>query len=316
MSNNHNVITVESNWLIDNAVSQEICRLADEGENGIYGRYRLSKTPGGNDIIVGTRQIARIGSKLKDPKSNSQLSNKIFMNAFPADEPNALYDHSIRSKVQDVVLPFKEQIVNYGPLSDIISNNMKIIVTDEVLDRASDGGVDMSLLDEEMGEVKSVNASSDQVDLASNIDGYRRDLLGIIRMMGICRQRIIGRYPGWVELNDDLFLHKCATEGIGADCAEYLKMEEKRGVLKRYIDKFSSQVISTSLPKIYIPDHLSIDTLRFPTFNSRTMQFDSYVLTLNDIQHISNNNVDDVPLPIDIIPELDKEMVNGIAGLL
>ena len=315
MSNlDDSIISVESNYMIDTAIDQEIQRLGDSGENGIVSVANLHKTPAGHAMIVSSRKMFRIGTGLRNKmQSPDALDRKIIVTMFDANDAHSLYDGSVRDKIQDVVFPFKEIINAYGPLSDIQSNNMKLIVTDEVSERMEDSRIDIDILDEELGEIHNEKANQEQEDLSRAVDNYRREVESLIRMMGACRQRILSRYPDWNRLPEDIFIHKCAT-GIGPDCAEYLKMEEKRRRYKQFIDTYATQVVSSALPKIFIPDHIGINTLRFPSFNQRTRQFDQFNLTIDDVQEIANRNINDQPIEIVPIPDLDEDLVRAISS--
>ena len=286
----NSIVVAKNEFEASQLRSQEILRLGDEGENGILSELNLVKTPLGQPLITSVRKINRVGARIEGNSTPDEVEKLVTIDSFLADDAKGVFDSNVRGRIEDISLPFKKMTPHYCPLSDIESKNMKIIMTEDVAEKISDHGVDTDLMGEEIDEIKSVPVTNGQIDLASATEEHRKEIESITRQMAICKARILLKHVDWDKLPLDLFIQKCAKEG-DADCAKYLKLEERKIRHKMYIDTYSSQIISETLPKIYVPSHISLSDLKFPVYNPMIRSFELCGLPYYDLEKVANRNV-------------------------
>lgn len=272
--------------------------LYDAGKQGIFTDIATIKTPKNNPIITFSKRFERM--------SNSKESvNEVIVDAIDANEGNTVYDKSVRSKVEDIVFPYKEEIPLYGPLSDIESENMRIFITEEASDLIENDGVDLGLMREELSEISSIPVNKEQEDYAKATYGIRENIASIRRQMAQCQGRILLSKPQWKNLRYDEFIIKLVNIGDSPDCSKFLKLDAKLRKNKALIDQYSASIMAESLNEVYIPDCVSIEDVMLPGFDIMSGRFkpekysasklDTKInLDIKSIPDIPNFNINDI----------------------
>lgn len=279
---------VENEYEAREMARQKRIGLYDEEKQGIFTDISTVISPLNQELVTINKRMERVHS------SNERFDQLIFKGV-SVDDAQTIFDMGVRSKVEDVVLPYKKSIQYYGPLTDVESEDMSFFVTKDALGRMEDTGVDFNIFDEELDEIRSVEASTDQEDLAIATYNHRETLSSIKRQMAMCSAQIISRHPEWKGLLHDEFIQKLLRDGDGQDCKRYIELDAQLRKNKAFIDKYSAEIMADSIPIVFVPDHIDRSDIMLPAFDISTERFMAERLPIDNILEIVNQDPDRVP---------------------
>lgn len=286
---NTSIQLVDDEYSMKDVERQKRCNLYDDGKQGIFTDIAVVDTPRNNKIITFSKHFVRMHG------DDDEKSNEIILDAVPAGEGKIIFDKSVRSKVEDIVFPFKDKIPFYGPLSDVEDENMTIFMTEEAGDLLVNDGVDLSLMEEEISEIKNIQVNSEQSDLADATYAVRKNIASIKRQMNACRGKIFLGKPDWRYLSYKDFLMKLVEVGSTPDCSKFLKLDAKLRKDKALMDKYSAAIMSESLGEIYLPDCINLNDVMLPSYDVMDERFKPEMFAANLLDSRLNIKLSEIP---------------------
>lgn len=284
-SKNTPIMMVDNQFELREATRMARMELYDRKVQGIFTDIDTVMTPRNQQLVTLSKRMERVSTK-------NEKYDELLCRAVKKEDAGAIFDMGVRGKIEDVVFPYKDEIKYYGPLTDVGDKDMKFFVTHEAAESMSDSGVDFGLFNEELCEIQSIKATDEQVDLAEVTYGHRREITAIRRQMAVCRAKIYARKPEWASLANDEFVQTLIRHGEGEDSRQYLMLETRLLKNKKYIDTYSSGIMALTMPKVFIPDHISQDDIKLPCFDIQSERFMAEKLSLLDINELANQNVE------------------------
>lgn len=303
MSRKNTPITlVDNQFELREATRMARMDLYDRKIQGIFTDIETIMTPRNQQLVTLSKRMERVNTK-------NEKYDELLCRAVKREDAAAMFDMGVRGKIEDVVFPYKGEIKYYGPLTDVGDKDMKFFVTHEAAESMSDSGVDFRLFDEELDEIQSINATDEQSDLAEVTYGHRQEIASIRRQMAVCRAKIHARKPEWAGLTNAEFVQTLIKKGEGEDSRQYLILETRLLKNKKYIDTYSSGIMALTMPKVFVPEHISQDDIKLPCFDIQSERFMAEKLSLFDINELANQNVDEIEtVQLEEIPDLVIEL--------
>lgn len=271
----------------------------DRDEGGIFTTLSDLKTPGGNTLVTIGRQMQRTTEK------HTRADEVQSYRTFPIEYAKGIFDTGVKDRIGDVSFPFEDDIRYFGPLSDIKSDNMQVFMPEDVAELLDDGGVNLDLMDEELSGIESIPASEEQVEMGKTTENYRDQIQALQRQLIVQRFKVLDIYPKWKNLYGKDLVAKIAREGEGVECTEYIKLYRRLQDAKDKIDVFSARIVSETLPRIYVPEHVNPGELRFPRYDPQQNRFINEQLGLHDLAVRANKTTESTEVEI---PEFEIDL--------
>lgn len=283
--NRENIVIAEDSWSLNETKRQRRLDLFDSNKAGIFTDVSSLQTKNeGPEIIYLDRKMERM--------KGADAGADLVVRPFRRESANLVFDVGLKSKVEDTIFPYKDQVERFGPLSDVQDNNILYFFEEDAAQIVSDMGVDLELMDEEIGGIENVSPTEQQEEFGLEAYRDRKRVQDLRQRLVSLRAQILNKYPQWKDLRGKAFAQKVLNDGEGGDCTKYLttlaKIEEKR----HRIDVFSSRIMAESIPRLHIPTVIDESELLLPEYDLTSDQYIYDRIPILELDARSNSEED------------------------